>query len=194
MLTVITPSTEKRLTSPLRAAVALRTAPVEDLAFLVDAASAAVRVWCGRNFALETVRETFRTRDRNKFTTTRWPIVSIDTITVDDEDVDPDTIDVNMDAGLLQFERPVHRGAITYTAGYELPFDGDGGTLPSDIEYATIMLVRQWWHAAERDPMLRSDSVDGVASVAYQIAAFGDRSLSPEIEGLLLRYREVVAL
>jgi hypothetical protein len=87
MLVVTDPAISHRLTTPeaVRMELSLRDwSDREQLEALIDQASAAVRTWCNRTFALEGVRETLRLPIRIwPLMLTRWPVVSIASITED---------------------------------------------------------------------------------------------------------------
>lgn len=64
--------------------------------------------------------------------------------------------------------------AISYTAGWTLPgqISSGGNDLPADVEAAAILMLaaakqagRLSWN--ERDPYIRSETVDGVGSISY---------------------------
>jgi len=76
---------------------------------------------------------------------------------------------------------------VDYAAGFELP---EG--LPGDIERACLLAVRAWFFARGRDPYLRSDTTEGVGTVAYATApAVAGGALPAEAAALLAPWRRV---
>jgi hypothetical protein len=77
---------------------------------------------------------------------------------------------------------------VIYPAGYTAE------TLPSDIEDAIIQLVKARWFARTRDPMIRSQNVEGVYSANYALGAGlgSDNDLPVDVQGMLERYRQPV--
>lgn len=203
MFEVITPATETRLTTvaAVKADLGITTTDQDTrLGALIDQYSAAIATWCDRVFARETVRETLslsRTSDRSQLALDRWPIVQVDAVTLDEAALDPSLFHVSALTGLLTYlgtstydgHWPVGRTVITYRTGYVLP-GNDGRSLPHDIERACIMLVKGAWFATARDPSLRSEQTDGVATLTYFGAAGGMSEGMPlEVQALLSPYR-----
>lgn len=90
------------------------------------------------------------------------------------------------------------RGAtvVTYDAGYVVPGQASlsvSSTLPADIERACIDTVVALWHRAGRgDPMIRSESVEGVGSTSYLDPASGPAAaLPPTAVAALASYRSI---
>ncbi|MCW2246209.1 hypothetical protein M2352_001800 [Azospirillum fermentarium] len=81
MLTVITPAVSQQLTTLAAVKTELKLSGTADddwLSEVIDRASATIRRWCGRTFALETVRETFRLlAPTETLSLSRWPVASI---------------------------------------------------------------------------------------------------------------------
>jgi len=164
---------------------------------LIDQASAAITSWCSRVFAAETVRETFHAGflPREAFVLSRWPVIDLLSIEIAGQaqplaetEQEAGGLLYRVDAGGNRACWPAGRTVIIYRAGYVLPGE-DERTLPPDIERATLLTVRAAWHAAGRDPLLRSETIEGVGSSAYFGA--GASGLSAEVEGLLTPYRVV---
>lgn len=76
--------------------------------------------------------------------------------------------------------------AVVYPAGFS--------TMPEDLIEATILLVKMRWFARGRDPMLRSEAVDGVYTAAYWLGTGigGQGDLPVEVTEKLDRYRTPV--
>jgi hypothetical protein len=204
MISVVTPATSRQLTTAAAVKAELGLSGSGDDAFiatLIDQASDAIAAWCGRVFGLETVRETlFDGTSRGAKTVSRFPVVSVsDCVDGSGTTVGTDLIEIDR-LGFLYLldddgERTTWargRTTITYTAGYLLPGEDDRN-LPADIERAALSLVKGMWFARTRDPLIRSEDVDGILATSYQVGGFG-ASLPPDVQGLLMPYRPVVVI
>jgi len=207
MLTVISPAAHHRLTTLEAVKNELSLTNTADDAFLsdlIDQASDIVRTWCGRSFALEGVRETLHhNRPGASVMLSRWPVASIDAVTIDGRVFDPVNFQAEDGAGIVYrigadgctASWPSGRTVIEYTAGYVLPNDDNSAepTLPKDIERAAIILVKTAYFARGRDPLIRTEDVSGIASTTYWVGGFGNgATLPPDVEGLLSPHRQVL--
>lgn len=78
---------------------------------------------------------------------------------------------------------PSHKIVVTYSAGYDLPTDA-----PEALQQACIQLVKSYYMASDRDPMVRSESVEDVSASSY----FGTSGhLPPDVAGLLKQFRKL---
>lgn len=202
MLEIVTPATSTRLTTldAVKADLGLAgTASDDALGALIDQFSDTVAAWCGRTFGLATVRETLditRLCDRRVILLERWPVASVDSITVTGIALASADYALDPAKGELRYRAPDGRlwlwpvgdSVITYATGYLLPGE-TGRTLPHDIERACILMVRSAWHGMGRNPALRSEESAGVATFTY-FAANGD-ALSLEAQALLSPYRSI---
>lgn len=200
MIEIITPAESKRLTTldAVKADLGITgTASDEALGALIDQFSDTIAAWCGRTFGGETVRETRDVRardDRHEMLLGRWPIASVDSITVTGIALAPGDYVLDPAKGELLYRGtatrfalwPVGESIIEYGTGYALPGEAER-TLPHDIERACIIMIRSAWHGMRRDPALRSEEHAGVATFTY-FAANGD-ALSIEAQALLSPYR-----
>src|SRR5512132_4500470 len=105
MLIVTDPADSHRLTTleAIGAELSLSDWYDDDyLLGLIDQASAAVRSWCGRAFALEGVSETCRlTRPAESLVLSRWPVVTIDAISEAGTVLTGSDFETEADKGLL---------------------------------------------------------------------------------------------
>ncbi|MGY4572589.1 phage head-tail connector protein [Bradyrhizobium sp. USDA 3256] len=158
---------------------------------LIGQASGIVASYCNRVFALETVQETFRVRcGSNGLTTGRYPITEISSIVENDVQLTADDFEADLEAGLIERLRsgcvvrwPQGKVVVIYAAGYELP-----SAVPPPVERATIELVKQFYVSGDRDPLVRSETVEGAGSTDY-FAPFSG-GFTPEVEALLAPYRK----
>lgn len=202
MLEIVTPATSTRLTTldAVKADLGLAgTASDDALGALIDQFSDTVAAWCGRTFGLATVRETLditRLCDRRVILLERWPVASVDSVSVTGIALAPADYVLDPAKGELRYRAsdgrlwlwPMGDSVITYRTGYALPGE-TGRTLPHDIERACILMVRGAWHGMGRNPALRSEESAGVATFTY-FAANGD-ALSLEAQALLSPYRSI---
>jgi hypothetical protein len=204
MLTVITPALSYRLTSEVRARdqlqLSVEAVPGPYLLDLIDAASFAIANHCNRAFARETVTETVRPCGSGPLILSRAPVVGDVAVLLDGNAVTPDTMECNRSAGLLYrldgWRRSPWYGrsaVVTYTAGWILPEDSAFGTalpadrLPADVEQACLTLVAARIAGRGRDPMLRSESTEGVGSASY-IATADMGAMPPQATAALAPY------
>lgn len=194
MLTVISPATATALTTVVRAAEMLGVPPDAALDAAIDQASEIIVDHCRRPFATETVREVFRW-PRSGLLLARAPAISFVSVDESGNALDPD--DFELDGGTLW--RVSHNcrlawvGPITveYMAGYVLPGDPGTQTLPAPVERAAILVAGAILSSRTRDPMMRSESVEGVGSTSWWVPDGGSLP-SPEAEALLAPYRRIV--
>jgi hypothetical protein len=169
----------------------------------ITEASGIIAEWCNRVFAIETVTETMRNASRRSYSISnpwqgqqqalilqRYPVVSLISISENDVLLDPSNYEVDAINGEIQ--RLDSNGqyslwsaakiVINYSAGFALPTG-----LPSGIERACIMLVKQFAASGDRDPMVQSERTDGIGSTQFFNAAGG---LPPEVEGLISIHRK----
>ena len=203
MLTVITPADHHRLTtvSTVKADLGITGNGDDDwLADAIDRASAVIRRWCRRTFAVETVRETFRLdRHRPDLVLSRFPVVTVSAVTVGGTALDASEYEADADKGIL-YRLDANRRFIcwpndvievTYSAGYIMPSEHER-TLPEDVEKAAIMLCKVDYFARTRDPLVKAESIEGVIRTDYWVGGFGSGSgLPPDVEMLLQPYRVV---
>ena len=74
------------------------------------------------------------------------------------------------------------------TVGYILPGD-NGANLPAAIEQAAILEVSVALARRGRDPLMRSESVDGIGSFTWQTTATGGILSHPSSASLLQPFR-----
>jgi hypothetical protein len=81
---------------------------------------------------------------------------------------------------------PAGRTTIRYRAGYVL--EGAQRNVPADLERSVIIITKALFHARERDPALRSETVDAVGSWSFQTSGIS-RAIPQEAALLLSQYR-----
>jgi len=175
MIEVITPAQNRLLTTV--AALGAELEIPEDqrdasLEAVIARASAAISAYCGRTFARETIRETWVHRiTPRELVLTRYPIASITGLTIGGETVDTVDLTFDPDAGIVYGPRLGTAGAraqLTYVAGYTLPGE-EGANLPPEVEQAALHAAKTLWLAKDRDPTLKSETVEGIGRTDYWI-------------------------
>jgi hypothetical protein len=143
------------------------------LGSFIQQASAAIVSYCRREFARETLVDTFRIGGGiTTLQLTRRPIVSVTSIVEDGVTLDSDDYEIIAANGWLN--RLDASGdpqcwecgkiVVTHVAGWLMLTD-----LPSDLERVTIDLVKSKWFARDRDPMVKSEGTPGVYEVSYWV-------------------------
>ncbi len=196
MLEIITPASETRLISIEAARLAVGLAADDDsqdtgLWPLIDQASAAIVSFIGQPLARQTYRETVWSRTTSdSLVLSRFPVASITSVEIDGAAIDADGYGVDLATGIVHRRSPTRCGpfwpagetVVEYAAGYGLPED-----LPADIQRAAILMLRQAHFAGNRDPLLRSEETDGVATFSY--FATGAAAVPLEAQALLAPYQ-----
>ena len=197
-LTIVTPATTFNLTT----VAAVRTqlgltdnSETENLARWISQASDTIAKFCNRIFAEETVAETFRLRRREDgICLTRFPASAIVSVVENATTLAATDYELASDGGggvlnRLRNDRegewPIGKIVVTYTAGYALP-----NGLPDGIERAAIMLVSQYRNTSDRDPQIRSESIEGSGSTSYFDGLESQAGLAPEVVGLISKHRK----
>jgi hypothetical protein len=195
MLTVTEASTDRRLTrlDTVKTELGITDgASDEKIAALIEQASDVVAKYCNRVFALETVAETFRIHHHGTqgLTLGRYPVVAITSIVENGTTLTTDEYEADIETGIIERLRsdrvlgwPAGKVVVAYAAGFDLP---DG--LPDGIERATIELVKQYYASGDRDPLVRSEVVEGAGSTDYFSPS--TTGFTPEVEGLLEPHRK----
>jgi len=208
MLTTITPASDSDLTTlaSVKAEFGIVTGADDALLLaLIGQASAAIERNLNRGaLGLATYQETYRAppaaggyggRGRLRLMLSRTPVSTITSIVEDgviltagdDYDFEPDVGFVNRLAGGRAREWTAQTIQVTYDAGYILP-RFPARDLPADIERACISLVKLYYFARNRDPLVKSEDVQGAVNTAYFV---GGDAIPPDIAGLLDRFREI---
>lgn len=183
MLTVLTPASSSRLTTVenVRLDLGLPDGGLSAAAIarLIDQASAAIAQFCQRSFGVEALRETPHVPARgDRLVLSRDPLIEVTKVTRLGEVISAS--DYEVDGGVLRLLRGswwnACRGtglSVEYRAGFTLPGDAvtSGPALPADVERAAIMMVGTMLSMRGRDPLLKSENVQGVGSSSYATPA-----------------------
>lgn len=210
---IITPAASARLTTATNARSDLglpATAPTDgQLERWIDQASAQAATFCRRTFGRATYRERFEIANRCLddlylgLLLEAAPVVSIVAVAVDGLLLSPATYEVD---GRLLYrlqdgDRRAFHGrivAVEYVAGWVLPGDDDYANppagaekLPADIERAAIQLVGGPAFGLGRDPMVKSQDVEGIGSRSFYVQGASAALPHPEAEATLAQYRRL---
>lgn len=205
MLTVVSAAPTNSLTTLERARAMLGFAPDQDAAVsnLIDQASRAIVDYCRRPFALETVREAIHIDGAcGGVLLARGPVVEIVEIRQGAEIIPAVGYWHDLSTGFLYaINDEGHRHpwtgcwlTVTYSAGYVLPSDDAGAepsTLPAPVERAAIRLVGAYLSLESRDPLVKSETVEGIGSTSWWVPGAGSMFADPEAEQLLHPYRRL---
>ena len=217
MLVVVTPATSTALTTvdSLKAELGL-SGDAQDarLGELIDQASSLVAEYCDiplARFGRQALLETFRLepgRPRDALILSVGPAFGVTAVTEGDVALVP-AVDVELDgeAGMLARLRCdtvvawcARKVIVAYTAGWILPGDDAypdatiADRLPKAIERATLETAKALWFgsgATARDPLLRSESTQGVGSTTWQDGGGASGGVPPAAAAMLGDYRQV---
>jgi hypothetical protein len=204
MFRIITPAVSKELTTleNVRWEMNDQLLDATQVNRYIRQASAAIVNYCDRPFGRETVFDSFRPTGvlRDQLFLTRRDVQSITSVSEDGLVLDPADYEVNSPAGIVyrlsDGARAVWGGwsirsnsivEITYVAGWLLPRD-DNSDLPADVERACLSLVISMIASRGRDPLLRSESEDGVGSSSWLDPRPGTEAMPPQVAALLEPY------
>jgi hypothetical protein len=201
MLTVITPAASRLLTTVDAAREFLAVGDAVDeqsLLRLIAQASAAVVSHCRRPFARETVSESFRPRGAGPLILSRTPVVGPVAMSLDGAAFLATDLDLDPASGLLHRIGGAgllacwggYSATVQYTGGWLLPGQ-EGRDLPEDVELACLTTMAAQYAGRGRDPMLRSETTEGVGSASF-IATADMSALPPQAVSLLEPYRRHV--
>ena len=195
MLTVVTPAVTGDLTvlATVKAELGIQGS-AEDayLSSLICQASGMLAAFCGRpSFGTERLRQVERLerpRDAILLKRNLQPrVLSV----AEDGTVLPTSV-YELSGALLYRLEADHRVPwvadrkieITYDSGYDL-LTG----LPHDLERACLEVIKATYHARARDPLLRSESVEGIGASAWLDPRTGMEALPPQAAALAAPYR-----
>ncbi|PPQ40461.1 hypothetical protein SAMN06265338_102230 [Rhodoblastus acidophilus] len=187
MITVIEKASGQNLTT-LATVLDELDASMDDSARLdrlIASVSSTIARFCNRTFALERVVETFDLSLRtDKLVLSRWPVTEVVSVMINGDTLAPSAWKLGVD-GVVYLALP-YLGVVEvdYRAGYVLP-DSTDRTLPADIEQAALKLINLEWSSRGRDPLLRSEIVEGIGRTDYQV---GGVAMPADVASLLAPY------
>ncbi|SFL18495.1 hypothetical protein [Methylorubrum salsuginis] len=210
---IIVPPVSTRLTTAANARGDLglpASAPTDtQLERWIDQSSAQASTFCRRVFGRTTYRQRFDIANRCRdelylgLLLDAGPVVSIQAVAVDGLLLSPDTYEVDdrLLYRLQDGDRRAFHGrivAVEYVAGWVLPGDDDYASppagaekLPGDIERAVIQLVGGPAFGVGRDPMVKSQDVEGIGSRSFYVQGASAALPHPEAEATLAQYRRL---
>jgi hypothetical protein len=156
----------------------------------IDRASDVIARHCNRVFGLEIVSEQFRLdRLQEELILNRYPVVGDVTVVEDGTTLAGTAYEVDKPKGWitrLYNDRPcwwpLCKITVSYSAGYTLP-----ASSPQALQQACLQLVKAFYLGADRDPLIRSESVTPMSSASY---FGGSEYLPPDVLGLLRPFRK----
>ncbi len=197
MLIVLTPAEATRLTTvaAVRARYGIADGDADDktLEALIDTASQMAVDFCNRTFGREQVRQTNYAGGGSRILLERSP-ATIEEVRESGEVVPADGYYLEPSLNVIvRLSGDVitcwgGKVEITYHAGWVLPGQ-EGANLPATIEHAALLLVGALWASNQRDPLVKSESVDGIGRTDYWMPGQASRLPDPTAESLLQTYR-----
>jgi hypothetical protein len=193
---IVPPSTTKLIAlADLKAVLGITDSANDTLlGNIIQRGSDAIARFCNMVFAQRTVQETLPGPGGQLLKLKFSPVVTLTSITLDGETVDPDTYTLTEpEAGIVFCESYwAYTGhkygyTATYTHGYNLPEMDGTDTLPHDIQQAALELCKGMWLARQRDPSVTMESVPDVYTVQYGAKNGGSLgAIPPNVQELLL--------
>lgn len=155
----------------------------------ITRASDAIARYCNRTLALQTYAETFRLAEhRDALILSRYPVVEIASVVENDVTLASEAAEVHSERGILirlVNDRPtwwpIGKIVVTYRAGFNVPTE-----TPEALRQAALRLVQSYYLGADRDAMIRSESVESLSSTSF----FAEH-LPPEVLGILASFRNM---
>lgn len=146
----------------------------------ISRSSAAIMNYCGRVFAVETVRDDFVAASGSSLVLSRYPVIEVESVT-------GAAVSYNLDKarGLLTATSGVWAGAVsvTYTAGFE--------TIPMDLQGAVSEVVKALQFNRTRDPSLRSENIlSGLYAYTLFDASNSSVGTAQQVSAILDSYRK----
>jgi hypothetical protein len=166
---------------------------------IIQRGSDAIARFCNRVFAQRTVIKTLPGSGGQLLKLKFPPIVTLTSIALDGETVDPDTYALTEpEAGIVFCESywaytgHKYSYAAAYSHGYNLSDMSGTDTLPHDIQQAALELCKSVRLAQQRDPSVTMESVPDVYTVQYGQGRNGAvvGAIPPNVQELLLPYKE----
>ncbi|ACL59909.1 hypothetical protein [Methylobacterium nodulans] len=205
---VLTPPASRRLTTVenVRRDLGLGSAPADaQIERHIAAASSRAASYCNRVFGRHTVRERISLPDAGRGESVvlgRSPVARIVSVTQDGALLDPGQYETDgLSLFLLSAGRrspwPGRELDVVYEAGWVLPGEdpaaapGRAEPLPAEIERAVILLVGSAISTSTRDPMLKSEQVEGIGQRDWYVQGASAALPLPEAEEALKPYRRV---
>lgn len=158
---------------------------------------------CNRDFAEETLEDHFTLdwatcRSEAPLVLSRIPVTSVLSVLEGNSAIAVSDYEVDRSSGLMwriaSFERRYWYGGkivVQFVGGYQLL-----PTLPYDLEQACILMVQKTWYARSRDPLVKSVTINDVASYQYNVGdvGLGKSGFPPDVESLIAPYRRPMAV
>ena len=114
----------------------------------IERASQMIITMTDRDFIKKSHTETYRGNNKQRLLLKNYPVLSVTSLSIDDETIEPSDLTILSDEGIIEYEDGVftdtgyHDIEITYVAGYILnPEETETRNLPYDIEWACARLA-----------------------------------------------------
>lgn len=164
---------------------------------LIDRVSAAIVLYCGREFAQQTYTETLTSIADYDLIVRHTPIVSVSLITLDGDTVPADDYTLQdpepgfiFNKNFWDWTGAEQLYSVTYIAGYILPsFTSGTKNLPKDVEMAAIESVKAAYLGRAADPTSKSEMVPEVYSVSRSVGGSNSIGITDSSRLLLDAYK-----
>jgi hypothetical protein len=147
------------------------------LARAISRASSAIMTYCGRVFAVETVRDDFIESSAGALLLSRYPVISVTEASGVSSGYTIDSA-----RGMILGPGASSSASVTYTAGYE--------SIPLDLQGAVGEIVKALQFNKSRDPSLRSENIlSGLYAYTLFDAGSSGAGTAQQVAMILERYR-----
>lgn len=212
-ITVTTTAIHPELTSLIRVKDELDINGSTDdtvLVYAIREASDLIKSYCGREFARETVTETFVGNGMVDVTLTRTPVISISAMSYAGTTVSSTSYEIQSpNAGILRRKDDVWTNSeytrwnvepyrvplggkndwsVTYVSGYITPGSTEGQrTLPFDVERACVDIVKSFYLRREDDPNVKHQRTGDASETRFDTV----HGIPLGAEDILKRWRRI---
>lgn len=171
------------------------------LAGYIQQASSAIVAYCNREFAKETLKDSFRVTnisqlgDKSLLQMSRRPIVSVTPVVENGETLTAADFEILASVGQLQridangepIAWTAGKTEVTYVAGWTMISE-----LPNDLERICLIFVKSLYLSRKLDTNLKRESVPGVLETEYFYRSADDQTgMPPEVSDALIAGRWV---
>lgn len=176
----------------------------------ITSVSTAIQQYCNRKFPVESVLDEFWPRKDawpaeipggiQPLQLSKWPIVAVTTVIENGVTLvagSDSTGDFRIDATNGQLVRLDTNGYPKQWPAFPISVQYDAGfsPIPFDVQDAAIRMIKARWFARDRDPFLKTRTLDGIGSRTWWFGTGVEAgAFPPDIKDLIDNYRVAVVV